>query len=74
MGKYTSLGKTYDEVMKDAQQFLELPPLIALPGGTWCPFCKKELCRNMQHHNAQLLQLLVSKMAKQIEDLNKGSG
>lgn len=67
MARYNGQGKTYEEVMADAKQYLEEPPMIALPGGTWCPFCGVELCRNGRHSNRQLLLLLISKMARQIE-------
>lgn len=66
--KYSGTKTTYKEIMQDAKQYLEEPPMIALPGGTWCPFCNTELCRNGRHLNRQLLVLLVAKMARQLDD------
>jgi hypothetical protein len=71
MGKYKATGTTYKEVIEDCTQYLENPPMIALPGGTWCPFCKVELCRNGRHSNRQMLMLLISRLAQQIEDISK---
>lgn len=70
MGKYSGKETIYQNILNDAKQYLEEPPMIALPGGTWCPFCGVELCKNGRHRNSQLLQLLVVKMARQIEQVN----
>lgn len=71
MAQYQANGKTYKEVMDDAKQYLEQPPMTVLPGGTWCPFCGTEICRTIKHSNRQSLLLLIAKMAKQIEKLNE---
>jgi hypothetical protein len=67
MSTFKGTGKTYKEVMDDAQQYLENPPMTMLPGGSWCPFCNTEICRNMRHQKSQTLLLLVSAMARVIE-------
>ena len=71
MSKYEGKGITYKEVIDDVKQYLEHPPMIALPGGTWCVFCNAEMCRTMRHCDRQLLNLVIARLAKQIEDLNK---
>lgn len=71
MGNYVGEGKTYEEVLADVKQYLEQPPMIMLPGGSWCPLCKAELCRIGKHQNLQNLLLVISAMARHIETLNK---
>lgn len=54
-------GTTYDEIKENISKYLDNPPMIALPGGTWCYFCNVELCRTGKH-NKQMYAIVINKL------------
>ena len=60
-------GKTYDEIKQSVTEYLDNPPVIALPGGSWCYFCEKELCSSTKH-DSQIVQIVCNKL---MNDLSK---
>ena len=64
-------GKSYDEIKKNVQDYLENPPMIALPGGSWCHFCNRELCMNQRHRNPQMLLIVINKLMLELEESRK---
>jgi len=64
-------GKDYNEIWKQVKNYLENPLPIALPGGTWCFFCKQELCRNTRHLNSQMLLLTINKLMLELSKERK---
>lgn len=61
-------GKTYDQLKTEIQNFLEHPPMIALPGGSWCHFCQQELCRNRRHRDPQLLLIALNHTIRELAE------
>lgn len=64
-------GKSYDDIKKSVQSYLENPPMIMLPGGSWCHFCNVELCRNPKHRSPQMLLIVVNKLMWDLKEARK---
>ena len=64
-------GKTYEEIKESVKKDLEAKKMIALPGGTYCWFCKKEICMDMSHGNRVRLQLAINKLIRDLEELRR---
>lgn len=56
-------SKKYEDIKEEVKKYLENPPMIALPGGSWCHLCSTELCRNpVSHRNSQMLLIVINKL------------
>jgi hypothetical protein len=64
-------GDSYEEIKVNVRGYLENPPMIILPGGSWCYFCNEEMCRNFKHSNRLLLQTIIAKLMRDLAEERK---
>lgn len=66
------IGNTFNNIQEEIKQYLEHPPAVALPGGSWCFYCRQELCRwPDKHRNAQRLQLVIADLVRDLAEARK---
>ena len=65
-------GKDREEILNSIIIDIETQKPILLPGGTWCIFCHKELCRKPTIHLDPIkLQLIITKLKNDLIEARK---